>query len=350
MLMLANHGLLLLSGLAEPAPLKMPPSTSFWMPLDASDVAGEVDWLFSFLTWLSTICAVGIFVAMIYFVVKYRAKSRKDNVKPPRTSEHNTTLEITWSVIPLVVVIAIFVWGFQGYMHLRTPPKDAIEIHVTAQKWKWVFEYPNGMTDDALHVPVNKPVRILISSVDVLHSLYIPVFRTKMDAVPGRYTDLWFKATKTGDFPIECAEYCGAPSQGSGVPGSYGHSAMLAHVIVHPEGGYEDWLDEQQQKLQSMPPAELGALLYAKQGCSACHTTNGTPLVGPTWKGLFGKNEAMTAGPAVTVDENYIRESIVDPQAKIVAGFPTPSPMPTYQGKLSDRELNGLVEYIKSLK
>jgi cytochrome c oxidase subunit 2 len=344
--MLANFAL----ALAEPPPLKMPPSDSFWMPLQASTVAGDVDWLYSFLTWLSTICALGIFVAMIYFVVRFRATSRKANEKAPHTTEHNTTLEITWSVIPLVIVIAIFVWGFQGFMRLKTVPKNAIEIHVTAQKWKWIFEYPNGLTDDVLHVPKDKPVHVLISSVDVLHSLFIPVFRTKMDAVPGRYTDLWFQATKEGDFLIECAEYCGAPSQGSGQPGSYGHSGMLAHVVVHPEGGYEDWLDEQQQKLQNMPPTELGELLYSKQGCSACHTTTGAPLVGPTWKGLFGKSEALSAGPAVNVDENYLRESIVDPQAKIVAGFPSPSPMPTYQGKLSDKELNGLVEYIKSLK
>jgi cytochrome c oxidase subunit 2 len=287
---------------------------------------------------------------MIYFVVKYRAKSRAANEKAPPSSEHNTTLEITWSVIPLVVVIAIFVWGFQGFMQLRTAPKDAIEIHVTAQKWKWAFEYPNGLTDDTLHVPVNKPVRILISSVDVLHSLFLPVFRTKMDAVPGRYTDLWFEANKTGEFPITCAEYCGAPMKGSGEPSSFGHSAMLTSVVVHPEGGYEEWLDEQQDKLLSMPPAELGQMLFEKRGCSACHSTTGVALVGPTWKGLFGKHESMADGSAVDVDENYLRESITDPQAKIVAGFKSPSVMPTYQGKLNDKELKGLVEYIKSLK
>jgi cytochrome c oxidase subunit 2 len=184
---------------------------------------------------------------------------------------------------------------------------------------------------------VGQPVRMLINSVDVLHALYVPAFRVKMDAVPGRYTDLWFQATKTGEFPVFCTEYCGTS-----------HSDMLARVVVHPPGGYEKWMEEQRKKLLDMPPAELGKVLFEKQGCNVCHTVDGTPKIGPTWKGLFGKTETFTDGTSGTADENYLRQSILEPNAKIVQGFP-PS-MPTYQGKLKDKEIDGIVEYIKSLK
>jgi cytochrome c oxidase subunit 2 len=315
---------------------KFPESDSFWMPLEASTMAHDTDWLYMFMVWGSLIFAAGIFAAMVYFIKVYKAKSREANEHADPSSEHNTTLEIAWSIIPMFIVVALFVWGFQGFVSLRTPPKGALEIQATGQKWKWLFDYPHG-TEDALHVPVNRPVRVVIHSVDVLHSLYLPNFRTKMDAVPGRYTDLWFQATKVGDFPIFCAEYCGTS-----------HSDMLSHVIVHPPGDYERWLAEQKKKLEDIPLPELGKLLYQKQGCSTCHTVDGSRLIGPSWKGMFGRTEKFTDGSSVAVDENYIRQSILDPQAKVVDTFP-PS-MPTYQGKLSDRQLSGIIEYIKSLK
>jgi cytochrome c oxidase subunit 2 len=329
----------LLSLVQEPARAlpKLPESEHFWMPLDASVTAHAIDWLYDFLYWTSVISTIVIVGAMAYFVFKYKAKSRSANEVPEKSSDHSTALEVTWSVLPMFVLVAIFVWGFQGYIDLRTPPKGAMEIRATAQKWKWLFTYPGGLTDDVLHVPQGQPVRMVINAVDVLHALYIPNFRVKMDAVPGRYTDLWFEATKTGDFPIFCAEYCGTE-----------HSGMFSHVTVHPPGGYEAWLAEQKKKLLDLPPEELGKLLYEKQGCSTCHSVDGTPKIGPTWKGLFGKEESFTNGSKQAVDENYLRESIVDPNAKIVQGF-VPS-MPTYQGKLKDRELDGVIAYIKSLK
>jgi len=327
--------LLLLQPVQQNLP-KFPESDSVWMPLDASITAHDTDWLYMFMVWGSTIFAVGIFAAIFYFIRRYRATSRAANEIAEPSSEHNTTLEITWSIIPMFLVVALFVWGFQGFVSLRTPPRGALEIQATGQKWKWLFDYPHG-TEDALHVPVNRPVRVLIHSVDVLHSLYLPNFRVKMDAVPGRYTDLWFQATKPGDYPIFCAEYCGTS-----------HSDMLSHVIVHPPGDYEKWLAEQKKKLEDIPLPELGKLLYQKQGCSTCHTTDGSRLIGPTWKGMFGRTEHFAGGASGAVDENYIRESIMDPQAKIVDTYP-PS-MPTYQGKLSDRQLSGIIEYIKSLK
>jgi cytochrome c oxidase subunit II len=313
---------------------KSPPSPHFWMPDDASVTAADIDWLYLFMVWMSVISVVGIFVAMAYFCVKYRATSRKANELPEPSSDHNTTLEITWSIIPLFVCIALFVWGFKGFVDLRTPPKDSLEIHAIGKRWAWTFQYPHG-ADNTLHVPVDKNVRMVISSLDVLHSLFIPNFRVKMDAVPGRYTDLWFRATKPGTYPIFCAEYCGTS-----------HSDMLANIVVHPPGGYEAWVEEQKKLIERLPPVELGKLLYSKQGCNACHTIDGTPKIGPTWKGVYGTTERLTGGGSALVDENYIRESILDPQAKIVDGYPNSMPVT----KLSDREITGIIEYIKTLK
>jgi len=330
----------LLALLAEPALPKLAPSDSFWLPADASLTSRNIDWVWDFMIWVSVLTALGVFVAIFHFITKYRAKSRAANEPTEKSAEHNTALEITWSVLPLFVCIALFVWGFKGFIDLRTPPKDAMELHANAQKWKWTFDYKcptGGMTDDTLHVPIDRPVRMLISSVDVLHALYIPSFRTKMDAVPGRYTDMWFQATKAGDYPIFCAEYCGTS-----------HSDMLSHVTVHPAGEYETWLKGACEKADSMVGPERGKKLYSQQGCETCHTIDGTPKIGPSWKGLFGKAEAFADGSTVKIDENYLRESMMDPTAKVVKGF-APS-MPTYKGKLSDKDIDGLIEFIKTLK
>lgn len=330
----------LLALLSDPALPKLAPSDTFWLPADASVTSRNIDWVWDFLVWMSVLTALAIIVAMFHLVTKYKAKSRAANEPVEKSAEHNTALEITWSVLPLFVCIALFVWGFKGYVDLRTPPKDAMELHANAQKWKWTFDYKcptGGMTDDTLHVPIDRPVRMLISSVDVLHALYIPDFRTKMDAVPGRYTDLWFQATKAGEYPIFCAEYCGTS-----------HSDMLSRVVVHPAGGYETWLKGACEKADSLVGPDRGKKLFSQQGCDTCHSIDGTPKIGPTWKGLFGKSEALADGSSANVDENYLRESIMDPSAKVVKGF-APS-MPTYKGKLSDKDLDGLIEYIKTLK
>ena len=320
----------------QPAPNlpKSPPSPDFWMPKSASVTSEHVDWIWDFMVWMSVVSAIMILGAMIYFCFKYQAKSRSANEYAEKSTDHNTTLEIVWSVIPLFVVIALFVWGFQGFVELRTPPANSFEIRATGQKWKWLFEYPNGYTDDTLHVPVDRPVRIVINSTDVLHSLYIPNFRVKMDAVPGRYTDLWFKATEPGDYPIFCTEYCGTS-----------HSDMLSRVIVHPAGGYEAWMDKA-SNTDAVPLVELGKMMADKKGCLVCHTTDGTPKIGPSWKGLFGKTESTSAG-SIPVDENYLRESITDPQAKVVNGFPPSMPVTTFR---KDRELDAVIAYIKTLK
>ncbi|MGC4068183.1 MAG: cytochrome c oxidase subunit II [Polyangiaceae bacterium] len=316
---------------------KSPPSPYFWLPKAGSTGAADTDWLYGVLVGLSTVFAVGIFAAMAYFVWKFRAKSRSHDEVAEKLSDHNTVLEIAWSVIPLVIVTVLFVWGFRGYLGLRTPPKDTLDIQVTGQKWNWTFTYSNGLSDNVLHVPVDTPVRLVLQSVDVIHSMYIPAFRVKMDAVPGRFTELWFQPSEPGEYPVFCAEYCGT-----------GHSAMISRVVVHATGGYESWLSDQAKKLTDMPLPELGKQLYEKQGCKTCHTTDGSALVGPTWKGLWGRTSHFSDGSSTKVDENYLRESITDPQKKIVQGF-TPA-MPAYQGKLSDRELTAIIEYIKTLK
>ncbi len=325
-----------LSLIGAPLP-KLPDSPFFWMPTDSSTGAGDTDWLFQVLLIISAVSMALIMGAMIYFVVKYRAKDRTANEVPERASEHNTVLELTWSIIPGIICVALFVWGFKGFVDLHTPPKNSYDIHAQGQKWKWLFTYNNGYTDDVLHVPVGKPVRIIINSVDVIHSLYIPAFRVKQDAVPGRYTELWFQATQTGEFPVECAEYCGT-----------GHSAMLTKVVVHPAGQFEPWLDHANEAANNKPPLELGEELYDKQGCNACHSTDGSKKIGPSWKGIYGEETTLTDGSKVKVDDNYIKESILDPQAKVVSGFGPV--MPTFKGKLSDKQIAGLIEYIKSLK
>lgn len=319
---------------------KSPPSDDFWMPTSASTFAAEVDPLYYFLFWLSVISLVGIVAVMFMFVMKYKANGREDQKVGDDSNHHNTTLEIVWSVIPLFICIFIFVWGFKGFVELRTPPKDTLEIHVQGQKWKWAFTYPNGHIDSDLHVPVDKDVRIIIESVDVLHSLYIPAFRTKMDAVPGRYTDLWFRATKPGKYPVFCAEYCGTS-----------HSDMLSNAIVHESGGYETWIKEigkLQEAEAAKDPAAYGEKMWAEKGCKTCHSTDGSVVVGPSWKGIWGKERPLADGTSVLVDENYILNSLNDPGGQVAKGF-TPS-MPTYQGQLKNYEVNAITAYIKSLK
>jgi cytochrome c oxidase subunit 2 len=325
-----------LSRLLEPIKPKIPDSPYFWMPTRSSTVAADTDQLYDLMLWISYISAMGIFAAMFYFSWRYRAGSRKaEKVEP--SPAHNTPLEITWSVIPGVLTLVLFAWGFKGYVDLRTAPKDALEIRATGQKWQWAFTYPNGHSDGELHVPGDRRTRIIIESVDVLHSLYIPAFRVKMDAVPGRYTDLWFEPIETGTFPIFCAEYCGTS-----------HSDMLSQVVVHEPGGYEKWLQKVEEEILKMPPVELGQKIYAgKGGCQTCHSIDGSAKTGPSFKGLYGRSESTSAG-SVGVDENYLRESLLEPNAKIVSGY-TPA-MPTFKGRLNDKEIAGLIEYIKSVK
>lgn len=308
------------------------------LPPARSTLAHQTDTLFWFVHISSLVLTVGLLATLCYFVWKYRRKS-EDEVTPLIT--HNNKLEVTWSVIPLIMVLIVFGWGYQVYTAQRVAPADAYEVKVTAQKWLWQFTYENGArTTEELHVPAGRPVKLIMGSQDVIHSFYVPAFRVKQDVVPGRYTELWFNAPEPGESIIFCTEYCGT-----------GHSDMLGKVIVHEQEDFENWLAANAgggSKPADMPPAEWGKELVQQWACTTCHSTDGSPSVGPTWQGVFGSQEQLADGSTVTVDENYIRESILEPNAKVVQGFPPV--MNTYKGQLNDEQINAIIEYIKSLK
>ena len=306
---------------------------TFLLPPGSSTVSGDVDRLFYFILAVTIFFFVLVVALTIYFTVKYR---RKGEVEKTAGIDKNIPLEIAWTAVPLILVIIIFAIGFKVFIIQSVAPGDSIEVKVTGQQWLWTFTYPDGSnsTND-LVVPVNKSIKLLMSSRDVIHGFYVPDFRIKLDVVPNHYTVMWFKAPKTGDHDIFCTQYCGT-----------GHSSMLGKVKVVSETDYAQWL-----KTQAAPatgsPVELGKQLYQSKGCSACHTIDGSPSVGPTWKGVYGSTVPLSNGSSVKADENYIRESILVPGAKIVKGFP--NVMPTFQGTLKDTEIDALVGYIKSL-
>jgi cytochrome c oxidase subunit 2 len=309
--------------------------SSFWMPVEGSTTSAAVDRIFSLVLWVSVFFFVLIVFFMVLFVVRYRRREGREEAESAPT--HNMKLEITWTTIPILIVIVIFVWAFKVFLDINTPPANAYEIQVTGQKWKWLFTYPNGHVDENLHVPVNTPVRLVMTSEDVIHGFFIPAFRLKHDVLPGRYIKLWFRAVKAGEYQIYCTQYCGT-----------GHSDMWAKVVVHEPGGFEPWLQAASNFLKTMSPAQAGEMLYKTRGCAECHTVTGEARTGPTWKGLFGRKVPLQGGGSAMADENYVRESILDPQAQIVAGFQPV--MPTFKGRLSDQEISAIIAYIKTLK
>ncbi len=309
---------------------------SFWMPPPSSTTAAAVDDLFYLIFYISVFFFVLIVGLMVVFVILYR---RRAGVEPSKTPSQNVLLETIWVVIPTAIVVFIFYRGFVGYMDMRTSPRDSYEIRVTARKWKWEFTYPNGYRDSDLHVPVDRPVRLIMTSEDVIHSLDIPDFRLKMDVVPGRYTRTWFQAPKAGTHELLCAEYCGTR-----------HSQMLSSVIIHEPGGFEQWLKRAGEAFDLMTPVELGRNLYRRKGCVQCHSIDGTAKQagGPSFLGIYGKTHAFTDGTKAVVDENYIRESILRPRAKVRVGYE--DKMPIYKDAFTEDDLAALIEFIKSLQ
>ncbi len=307
---------------------------SFWLPRAASVFASEVDSLFYFIFYVGVGFFVLVTAATLFFAIRYRRKG-KASLTP---GTHSTALEVTWTVIPTILIIVVFLWGFRGFMTMRVVPKDAIEIRVTAQKWFWSFDYPQGVNSvGELVVPAGRPIKLLISSQDVIHSLFVPDFRVKMDAVPNRYTIAWFQADEPGDHQLYCSEYCGRE-----------HSKMLGVVSVVPEDEYNAWIEANAVAGKGLTLEELGAKLYNEKGCFTCHSIDGSAKIGPTFKGVFGHEVKLTTGETVVVDENYIRESILEPLAKVVAGYQPV--MPPFQGILKPREVDALIAYIKTLK
>ncbi len=306
---------------------------TIWLPEQASTVAPVVDMAFYFILVVSIVFTVLICGVTVVFLVKYRHRPGYEGEKTPA---HSTALELTWSVIPAILVVMMFFYGFKGYMSMHTPMADAYEVLVTGQKWKWLFTYPNGYIDENLHIEAGRNVRLVMSSEDVIHSVWVPAFRVKQDVVPGRYTKLWFRSDAPGEYVLFCTEYCGTS-----------HSDMNAKVIVHPEGEFDAWLEEASDFLSRMPPAEAGALLYRQRGCTQCHSADGSDGIGPTFLGLFGGEDRLVDGSSVRVDEDYVRESILYPQAKLVAGYDPV--MPTYKGRLKDEEITAIIEYLKTI-
>ncbi len=307
----------------------------YMLPPAKSTMAGEVDALYYFVNVTSVIILAGITIAIIYFAWKYRRRT-DDDVTPVIT--HNSKLEITWSVIPLILVLILFGWSFSTYTTLTTAPDDAYEVRVVAKSWLWEFHYDNGSVSvNELHVPVNKPIKLVMSSDDVIHSFYVPDYRVKMDVLPNRYTSVWFEVLETGESIVFCTEYCGTQ-----------HSNMDAKVIVHTQEDFEEWLETGDEVDEDMPPAERGEALVSRQGCAACHSADGTRLVGPSFAGLWMSERTMEDGEVITADANYIRESILEPNAKITEGYDPV--MPSYQGTISDRQIDDIIEYIKTLE
>jgi cytochrome c oxidase subunit 2 len=290
--------------------------------------------VFALIFWLCALFFLVIVGTTIAFCIKY-AKRRWTAPQP--SPSHNLKLELLWTFIPTVLLLIVFYVSTSAYMTLTIPPEDEDlkEIHVTAQKWSWSFDYLDGETSNELHVVVDQPVLLTMSAEKVLHSLYIPAFRVKQDLVPGRYTKMWFRAVKPGTYPIYCAEYCGT-----------NHSGMLSKVIVHPDqSSYAEWRSFLEE-LKTRPLHEIGEVLFTTKGCISCHTIDGQRSIGPSVKGIWGSTEVMSGGAAVRVDENYIRESIIKPKAKVLAGYPAVMPA----APLEEREFMAIIAYIKSLK
>ena len=286
-----------------------------------------------FLIAVSFLACILIVCAFVYFSFRYRRKS--DQEEGQAKEHHNLFLEILWSVIPFVIFVFVFVWGWVVHKDFTTIPKNSLEIHVYGQMWNWEFIYKNGRkTANEFYVPSNQPVHLIITSRDVIHSFFVPSFRIKQDAVPGRYSSLWFTANHTGSFQVFCTELCGA-----------GHSSMGAKLHVVPMEEWENWLKEDPNKGLSL--AEIGQKTFQGR-CTACHKTTSEKLIGPGLAGVYNTMRPLLNGKSVKADENYIRESILNPGAKIMQGYS--NQMTPFAGLLSEEELSGLIEYIKSLR
>jgi len=307
---------------------------TFWLPEKASTFTSIVDPAFDLYLWISVFFFGLIVILITVFTFKY-LRRRPDQLATAQIT-HNLTLELSWTIIPLIIVMGLFFLGMKGFLHMRVAPSGYMQVNVKGQKWSWSFEYPAGAVNDTLVVPVNTPVKLAMTSRDVLHSFYIPAFRAKADVLPNRWHALWFQATRTGVFPVECTQYCGT-----------NHSYMWTAVKVVEPDVYQDWLSTASDPGKGKTPEQFGALLYQKRGCNACHSIDGSKGVGPSWKGLYGRQETTNMG-MVMVDDAYLKESMMVPTAKVVTGFQPV--MPVFQGVLSDREIAALMAYIKSLK
>jgi len=296
----------------------------------ASSWANDWQNLFYFEVGIFVFFSLLIFAVILYFAVKYRR--RPGNEAPPPTRDY-LPFEITWTVIPAGICVVMFWWGAALFVRNGVPPAASMEVFVVGKQWMWEIQYFNGRRDiNELHVPVGVPIKLTMASQDVIHDFAIPAFRIKKDVVPGHYTTLWFRATETGRYHLYCDQYCGTS-----------HSAMVGWVTVMEPAQYAQWLSGAGGGRSGKPLAEAGAVLYQQYACSTCHGTGR----GPSFVGLYGSPVKLNNGQTVMADDTYIRESILNPSAKVVAGY-TPI-MPTFQGQLSEEQILQLIAYIKSL-
>jgi cytochrome c oxidase subunit 2 len=302
-----------------------------FFPESASTTADQVDYLYYYLSAVTVVMTTLIFAAVFIFAIKYRRRS-EDEIPPP--IHGSIKLEIAWSVIPFLIMLTFFWWGAQIFFANATPPADAMDVYAVGKQWMWKLQYPEGQREiNELHVPVGRPVKVTLASEDVIHSFFIPAFRLKHDVVPGRYDTMWFTATKPGRYHLFCAEYCGTE-----------HSGMVGWVTVMNEPDYENWLAGSGAEGTMV---QQGEVLFGQYGCVTCHQLDQQGR-GPILRGVYGSRVQLADGKTVLADDAFIRESILNPNAKIVAGYKT-DVMPSYQGQISEEGLLQLIVYIKSL-
>jgi cytochrome c oxidase subunit II len=307
----------------------MPDSPLF--PTQASAMASRIDTLYVFLVAMSAFFTILIAALVIYFAIRYR---RREANQTGQDVHGAMLLEVTWTVVPLLITMVIFFWSANLFFAMAKPPADTLNLYVVGKQWMWKVQHPGGQAEiNEIHVPVGRDVKLTMTSQDVIHDVYIPAFRVKADVLPGKYTHLWFRPTKAGRYHLFCAEYCGLQ-----------HSGMIGWVTAMEPQQYEDWLAGGAGQVTL---ASAGEKLFQELACSSCHRSDSQGR-GPVLDGVFGSQVALEDGRLVTADEAYIRESILNPQAKIVAGFKPL--MPTFQGLVSEEGVLQLIEYIKSLK
>lgn len=333
-----------------------------FLPEQVSTVARDIDHLHFFVIIVTMIGAFGVAVFTLYFIIKYRESAHRGGELPPDARPHRSPAGVPWwveaGVIAGLFALFLLFWviGFGQFVRISEPPRDSLTIYVTGKQWMWSFAYPNGAgSNGVLYVPVNRPVKLVLTSRDVIHSFFVPEFRLKQDAVPGRSTQMWFEATRPGRYPIYCTEYCGMA-----------HSTMLGEIVVVSGAEYEQKLGGlepvriagPQVQLPATPGegrvaelvslAAVGERVAAEAGCLRCHTVDGTPHIGPTFAGLFGARIPLEDGKTIVADETYLTSSMMDPAAQLHRGFT--AVMPSYQGLLSAPQVGALVEYIRSLQ
>lgn len=307
----------------------------------ASNFVTTTDTAFFFIIGVSVLFLIGITGTLLWFMYRYNEKRN-----PVATQIHGSnTLEIIWTVIPTILVIIMFFYGWAGYSPMKNAPKDAMKIKATARMWSWSFEYENGIKTDTLYVPVDKPISLNLISLDVIHSFYIPAFRIKEDMVPGRGNKIWFIAQEEGSYELFCTEYCGLS-----------HSYMFTEVKAMPQKDFDAWylkMSDTTRKTEAVAdPVAEGKRLMEKNGCIVCHSSDGTKIIGPSYKGVYGhKITVITDGKEreVIADDEYIKRSIYEPEADIVKGF-VKGQMVSYKTILSDQDVANIIEYLKTLK